>query len=108
MVQHAWPGNVREFENCVERAVIMSRDVVIDPNELKRHMNRILGSGAESVRGPILESIHDSLPGNVRAIEREQITDALRQCGGVQARAAKLLGLTPRQIGYKIRKYNIA
>ncbi len=108
MVQHVWPGNVREFENCVERAVIMSRETVIDPNELKKHMNRVLSSGAESVRGPIQESPLDSLPGNVRAIEREQITDALSQCGGVQARAAKLLGLTPRQIGYKIRKYNIA
>ena len=38
---------------------------------------------------------------------RERIVAALGRCGGVQARAARLLGLTPRQIGYKMRKYEI-
>jgi Nif-specific regulatory protein len=106
MVGHGWPGNVRELENCVERVVIMTRETVIDAEELKKHLKLLLRSdpvGASHVAPP-----HDhSLPGNVRTIEREQISEALRQCGGVQAKAAKLLGLTPRQIGYKIRKYNI-
>ena len=107
MVKHGWPGNVRELENCVERAVIMTRETMINAEELHRHMNLLLrpDPGVVSHSTP---KIHDrSLPGAVRIIECEQISVALRQCGGVQARAAKFLGLTPRQIGYKMRKYNI-
>ena len=107
MVQHAWPGNVRELENCVERTVIMTRETVIDAAELKKHMNLFLRSDPAAVNHVAPQPHDHSLPGNVRAIEREEISEALRQCGGVQAKAAKLLGLTPRQIGYKIRKYNI-
>ena len=107
MVQHGWPGNVRELENCLERAVIMTREMVIDAKDLKRHMNLLLHSDRVGVNTIDPQPYDNSLPGNVCAIEREQISEALRTCGGVKARAAKSLGLTPRQIGYKIRKYDI-
>tara|TARA_B100000315_G_scaffold257803_1_gene307921 strand:+ start:10086 stop:11624 length:1539 start_codon:yes stop_codon:yes gene_type:complete len=107
MVQHKWLGNVRELENCLERAVIMTRNKVIDAKGLGGYMNLLLHSDLV-VATDIEKQPHDySLPGSVRAIEREQISEALRECGGVKARAAKLLGLTKRQIGYKIQKYNI-
>ena len=48
-----------------------------------------------------------SLTSNVEEIERSNIIDALDKAGWVQARAAKFLGITPRQIGYKIKKYNL-
>lgn len=108
MLRHSWPGNVRELENCVERAVIMTRQMIIDTQELSRHMNLLLSSDPVLSTYSSGSSFEDrSLSGDVRSIEREQITVALRECGGVQAKAAKRLGITPRQIGYKIRKYNI-
>ena len=48
-----------------------------------------------------------SLTSNVEEVERSNIIDALDKTGWVQARAAKFLGITPRQIGYKIKKYNL-
>ena len=108
MVRYGWPGNVRELENCIERVVIMTRETMISAAELHKHMNFFAVPPNPVVTNSITPVIHDqSLPGNVRAIERERIVAALRRSGGVQARAARMLGLTPRQIGYKMRKYEI-
>ena len=108
MVRYGWPGNVRELENCIERVVIMTRETMISAEELHRHMNLFAVPPNPVVTNSVTPVVHDqSLPGNVRAIERERIVAALGRCGGVQARAARLLGLTPRQIGYKMRKYEI-
>jgi Nif-specific regulatory protein len=49
----------------------------------------------------------DSLKEKIRELEREEILNALRECGWVMARAARKLGITERMIGYKIRKYGI-
>jgi Nif-specific regulatory protein len=48
-----------------------------------------------------------SLPRTIADLERERLLEALQRCGGVQTRATALLGLTPRQLGYKMRKYHI-
>jgi Nif-specific regulatory protein len=52
-------------------------------------------------------SAEGSLIKTVEEMERQKITEVLKICGGVQARAAKTLGITPRQLGYKLKKYNI-
>jgi transcriptional regulator with GAF, ATPase, and Fis domain len=44
---------------------------------------------------------------NLRDLERQQVIRALAQANGVQARAASLLGITPRQLGYRLRRYGI-
>jgi Nif-specific regulatory protein len=49
----------------------------------------------------------DSLKDKIKDIEKEEIINALMQCGGVMARAARRLGITERMIGYKIKKYGI-
>ncbi len=48
-----------------------------------------------------------TLAEEVEALERRRIIDALHDCGYVQAKAARVLGITPRQLGYKVRKYDI-
>jgi Nif-specific regulatory protein len=53
------------------------------------------------------EADASSLPKTIADLERERLLAALRRCGGVQTRAATLLGITPRQLGYKVRKYRI-
>ena len=100
LMHHHWPGNVRELENCLERAAVMSEDATIDRDS-------ILVTGIEehvsASRGPVREVDLDD-PG---LDERERVIAALEQAGWVQAKAARLLGMTPRQIAYRIQTLNI-
>jgi len=95
---YEWPGNVRELENTIERLVIMSASNAITAAELPESLSiRRLKAPAKSM----------SLTSDIEEIEKANIIDALEKSEWVQAKAAKLLGLTPRQIGYKIKKYGI-
>ncbi len=101
LMQHTWPGNVRELENCLERAAIMSEDGTIDRSaisltgvEEKIPLNR-------RANQPKVDLADDSLD------ERERVIAALEQAGWVQAKAARLLNMTPRQIAYRIQILNI-
>lgn len=105
LLMHDWPGNVRELENCVERMIVMARNEIIMAEDVP------INIGANLIASkPFENSSQDSvrtLEGTVEEIERDRILEALRRCGYVQARAARQLGITPRQIGYKIKKYGI-
>lgn len=113
MSSYHWPGNVRELQNCVERLVVMAEcdRMSIDtvPPSLRgyfadmRHVARDDRSGAMTAgkeRLPLGESLQE--------IERQRLLEALERAGWVQARAARALGLTPRQVAYKMRKYRIS
>nr|AAM90969.1 NifA [Azoarcus olearius] len=94
------PGNVRELENCIERAAVMSEDGTID-------RDLILISGIEERVTPLRGgggTVDLDDPG---LDERERVIAALEQAGWVQAKAARLLGMTPRQIAYRIQTLNI-
>jgi Nif-specific regulatory protein len=100
LMHHDWPGNVRELENCLERAAVMTEGNVID-------RDAILLTGIDekisSSRGPIQELNLD----DPNLDEREKVIAALEQAGWVQAKAARLLDMTPRQIAYRIQTLNI-
>ena len=96
LMNYDWPGNVRELENTIERLVIMSTSDIIAPSDLPDSL---------SVRRVKVLNKSVSLISNIEEIEKTNIRDALEKTGWVQAKAAKLLGITPRQIGYKIKKY---
>jgi len=124
-----WPGNVRELENCVERTATMTHDDVIRGLSLACQNNRCFSLALQAytagskpfpvevqaapilprpptVVNPGVEPEDDpTLPAGITG--REQLIAALEQCGWVQAKAARLLNLTPRQIAYAIRKHNI-
>jgi len=99
LLGYDWPGNVRELENVIERLVVMSRSDRITVQDLPLSIRRMKSAPVTSRSG--------SLSSNVEQLERERIVEALERTGWVQARAARLLGITPRQIGYRIQKYNI-
>jgi Nif-specific regulatory protein len=93
-----WPGNVRELENVLERAVVLAEGEVIHGHHLppSLQMNRYAGQPENLDFGT-----------RVADFEIELITEALKDAGGNQTKAAERLGLTKRIIQYKIRNYNI-
>jgi Nif-specific regulatory protein len=95
---YTWPGNVRELENTIERLVVMSNGNTIEltdlPINIKAHTSR--------------EILHkESLRSGIEDMERSSILQALQETGWIQSKAARILGITSRQIGYKMKKYEI-
>ena len=120
-----WPGNVRELENCVERFATMSRSNLIREVDIPCQTNHCLSSTLWKYQPagnviPIAPISSEPLPHEPNPLatddgeddihsltEREQLVSAMERSGWVQAKAARLLNLTPRQMGYALRKYNI-
>ncbi|MFW6457003.1 MAG: sigma 54-interacting transcriptional regulator [Planctomycetota bacterium] len=98
LMAYHWPGNVRELENCIERAVLLSEDNVIHSHHLPPTLQMPDAASAQQAR---------TLEARVEALERDMITDALKCSSGNMAAAARQLGLSPRQIRYKIKQLDI-
>jgi len=103
LMRHDWPGNVRELENSLERAAIMSGDGVIDRDAVIQSGLKERVGPAPAASAPVV-AVDLNDPG---LDERERLIAALEQAGWVQAKAARLLGMTPRQIAYRIQTLNI-
>jgi Nif-specific regulatory protein len=119
-----WPGNVRELENCVERFATMSRSNLIREVDIPCQKNQCLSSTLWNYqpKGGVIPIVtvmsepldiapssinHDNEDEAQSLTEREQLITAMEKSGWVQAKAGRLLNLTPRQMGYALRKYNI-
>lgn len=98
---YSWPGNVRELENTIERLVVMASGNTVSLRDIPVQIRDV------SQRTAAISRPADALPSTVADIEKQRIIDALSQSGWNQTRAARALGITPRQIGYKIKKYGI-
>jgi Nif-specific regulatory protein len=96
---YPFPGNIRELENAVERAVIMSPDGKIHSIHLPEEIR--------SAAGDVDFKHGGTLPEVLENIEKEMIADALQQSKGNHAKAARLLGITERIIGCRINKYQL-
>ena len=149
VVQHcAFPGNVRELENCVIRTATMARGDTIAELDLGCRRDSCLSSVLWNKRpattpaipmvaapaAPPVPSVMVSTPPVVvtpaavpapspsappthtsaidddeigKLVNRERLVQAMERCGWVQAKAARLLGMTPRQIGYALRRHGI-
>lgn len=101
LMRHDFPGNVRELENMVERAVVLARTSRLQPEDFPE----LTGAGGASLTD---ELFHLPLPQAVAALERHRISEALEAAGHVQIRAAEALGMTERNLRYKMEKYGIA
>lgn len=102
LMRYSWPGNVRELENVIERAQVMGKDDTILAQDLPSEIQE-----TSDLSHIIIPSDRFSLKEKVGELEKELITGALEETGWVQARAAKLLGISRRIIRYKMEKYGI-
>lgn len=101
LIKYNYPGNVRELENVIERAVVLCRGNLITINDLP---NVIKGFKAEQ---SIEKGDDASLIEQVEALEKKLIFDALSKSDGNQSQAGRILGLTERNLRYKMQKYGI-
>ena len=95
---YQWPGNIRELENCIERAAILSMDRVIRPQNLPPTLQTAESSG--TVNKGTLQAI-------VSKVEKQLIIDMLTAEKGNVLKSAKELGISNRKLGLRIDKYEI-
>ena len=103
LLAYDWPGNVRELENYVQRAAVMAESEFIGPECLPPHLLTFKPKVQEEPELEPGRSLDEMLEG----VERKLIRAALQRTGGVQSRAAKLLGITERSLWHRIKKLGI-
>lgn len=104
LMKYGWPGNVRELENAIEQAVVLCRDDVIQTGDLP---SPIRDFGGKADKAGDIQLGSTPLPKMVETLEKAAIIQALEQTGGVQTKAADLLGIGERNLRYKMEKYGI-
>ena len=96
LIRHAWPGNIRELENLVERLVVLNRDGVIGLSDLP-----------ESMRDELPDKSSAVVPGTLQDLERLRIVEVLREANGNKKRAALALGIHRSTLYSKMRRYGL-
>jgi DNA-binding NtrC family response regulator len=99
LVQYSFPGNIRELENAIERAVVFCDGSFITLGDLPVFLKETLEDDL------VFEG--RTLPEKVKKLEKNEIQRALRQNGGIKSKTARALGITERILSYKIKTYGI-
>jgi transcriptional regulator with PAS, ATPase and Fis domain len=106
LMAYRWPGNVRELENVMERGVALEQSAELTADSLPPHLRATPGDGGSHAVEAIPASGFN-LETHLQQIERMHLERALKQAGGVQVKAADLLGITFRQFRYLAKKYQL-
>jgi transcriptional regulator with PAS, ATPase and Fis domain len=99
LVQYNFPGNIRELENVIERAVVFCETDTITSTDLPVFLR-------EKKEEDLMES-GLTLTHKVQKLEMLEIKRALKENNGIQSRAARALGITERMLGYKMKNYKL-
>ncbi len=100
LVRYDWPGNIRELENCIERAVVIARGEIIAPADLPPQIQALSSEKGDSeVRFPSGISLQE--------VEKALILRTLEDTGGNRSRAAETLGINRRTLQNKLKEYGI-
>ena len=102
LLKHQWPGNVRELENVIERAAVLSEEIILQPDNFP--IEPVIPSESEILDG-IIEGY--SLKTAQKNLEKNLITRALEATGGNRTKAARLLEISHPSLLSKIKIYNI-
>jgi len=101
LMKYNYPGNVRELENIIERAVVLARTNILATSDLPLTVKGV------KYEDQLPELGKGTLTEQVEALEKRLIYDALKESNGNQTKAGKLLGITERNLRYKLQKYEI-
>ncbi|MEQ9401778.1 MAG: sigma-54 dependent transcriptional regulator [Longimicrobiales bacterium] len=103
LLDYAWPGNIRELENVLERALVLTEDTVVGLHDLPEAVRM------PSPDGPLVSADGDdlSVKRHGARLEKHLIELALDRTGGNKTQAAELLELSPRALRYKIQEYGV-
>jgi DNA-binding NtrC family response regulator len=105
LLNHPWPGNIRELENAIERACVTARGPSIQPEDLPLEMVQVRGADAPSI--DLSKPLPELLRELSRDLERRYLVKALKKSRGNVGRCAKLCGLSRRSISAKLVEYQI-
>ena len=106
LMRYSWPGNIRELHNAIERSLLSCKGDTIAAQDLPHTILRSTGAV------PVADSCLDNMGSNdldvwLESVERRAILQALEQSGGVQAQAARRLGISERSLWHRIKKLKI-
>lgn len=99
LLKYDYPGNVRELENIIERAVVITRNPVVSLDDLPFTEEKIYADEAEKKGG--------LLRGSIEEMERKLILAAMQNAGDHQTKAAEILGISERMLRYKLKKFGL-
>ena len=102
LARHAWPGNIRELINVLERALILSRTRTLGPEALPPQLRQSHSQKDDAASG----SSHPPTQ-TLEELERQRIRDALKEHGGHREKTADALGISRRTLQYKLRKFGL-
>ncbi len=105
--QYDWPGNIRQLENVIERMVVMADGERVPLGDVERILHDEARIQAVTEYRPAAEAMVNRPYARVREQERAMIEAALQQARGNKTQAAKQLGLTARQLHYRLAKLSI-
>jgi two-component system response regulator PilR (NtrC family) len=115
LMEYDYPGNIRELENMIERAVNLEPTNTICPESLSMHVvSKTATAGLGGPGGPVRQLCVEIPPEGidmektVAEFERVMIAEAMKKSGGVKKKAAELLGLSFRSMRYKLTKYDLS
>ena len=106
LIAFAWPGNIRQLENYMERACLTARDGTIRPENLPADLSRRAATG-NGFSVDLSRPLPDQLAELTNMFEERYLRRALKRCRGHIGRCAKLSGLSRRSISNKVSQYNI-
>jgi len=103
--KHSWPGNIRELQNLIERAVVLTKNSVINRESLPPFL-LALQSGENKTISSSLGS--GSLKDELQTFQRKTIIEALRRSDGIQKKAAALLDVKPTTLNEMMKRLKIS